>query len=390
MRYYIITIFICCISSLFATAHHASAQELELQRQILSPDILQTQDWQLSRSTAYTWVDSWNPNTRNLYSYRADGQMAENLTQEYSQGLWQDFSNTLYTYDALDRNIQITTYHPDGTDWANYMKFERIYDGELMTSQDRFLWLENSWQQTGTTTYIYEGSQIVTEKYFTLLAGNMTLMLQIHYEHDDEGRLSLIYYQYPSSPQMPRIRIVYSYDNDLVTELLYQEELQADLWADYARYLYSYDANSEISQILTQNYSGTWTDQGRQIYSYLENCSIREIVSQAWEAGSWQNLTKTVDERNSVSISEELAPQLVSNLRLYPNPMREGIWIEEMDKTSSGLRLDIYNLKGQKIKSISPSSTKSFWDARDKRGNIVPPGVYILKQGTRTYRMLKL
>jgi hypothetical protein len=347
-------------------------------------------DWQLNRTTNYNWENTWNPNTRNLYTYRYDGQTDEILTQNYAAPNWQDSGKSVYSYDAQDSNTMITHYLPEGGAWSPSGKTEMTYQDALLLNQDSFLRQNNTWQLSARMTYTYLADRISTLDYYTMTEGALLHTMHQDYEYDEEDRLSVIYLSYIAYPQISDMRMMYSYNTEgYVSELLYQQEQQAGVWMDYNRYIYSYDALGELSQILTQSYTGNWINTARQIYSYPDGYSIREMIYQNWDLGAWANQSKSVDERSTVAISEQLSPTPESSLSLYPNPMSAGLWIEDKSASLSGSGMDIYNLKGQKIRSFTPRSAKTFWDAKDSQGREVPAGIYILKHGERHYRLLK-
>lgn len=393
MRALSILILSCCILSLYAAgpAVISPDPQLALSPDLLNPEILLTRDWQINLSTTFAWANTWNPNFRNLYSYRYDGQMDEMLTQNHSSGSWQDSAKQVYAYDAQARNSTITNYTMEGANWALSGKTEKSWSADLLMIQDSFLRQNNSWQLSGRMSYSYTLDRISAVENYQMVDGSLILTLHNDYEYDDQLRLSTVYIRYIAYPQISDTRMLYSYnDEDMVSEILYQQELQAGLWTDYFRYSYSYEDAGEISQILIQNYGGSWSNFARQLYSYPQAYAIKEMIYQTWDNGSWVNQSKTVDERNPVSNSEELSPSPGSRLSLYPNPLRNGIWIEDKSADAPQHGLEIYNLKGQRIRSFAQGSSKIFWDAKDKLNREVPAGIYILKEGKRTYRLLKL
>lgn len=393
MRALSILILSCCILSLYAAgpAVISPYPQLALSPDLLNPEILLKRDWQVNQTTNYTWENTWNPNTRNLYTYRYDGQTDEIIMQNYAVPNWQDSGKSLYSYDAQDRNTLIMNYIMEGGSWSPSGKTEMTYQDALMLNQDSFTRQNNSWQLSARMTYTYLAERISTLDYYTMTEGSLIHTMHQDYEYDPQDRLSVIYLSYIAYPQISDMRMLYSYDTEgYVSELLYQQEQQAGIWTDTSRYLYSYDAIGELTQILIQSHGSSWTNMARQIYSYPEGYSVREMIYQSWNAGAWANQSKTVDERNPVTNSEELAPSPESRLSLYPNPLRNGIWIEDKNADAPQHGLEIYNLKGQRIRSFAPGSSKIFWDAKDKLNREVPAGIYILKEGKRTYRLLKL
>jgi len=69
-------------------------------------------------------------------------------------------------------------------------------------------------------------------------------------------------------------------------------------------------------------------------------------------------------------------------IKCYPNPFVEEISIDVQNDTATMLTVGIYNMMGQKVKTIYEGVTDTIqlkWDATDEKGNRVIPGVYLCK-----------
>ena len=87
-----------------------------------------------------------------------------------------------------------------------------------------------------------------------------------------------------------------------------------------------------------------------------------------------------------VSITENTVPEInQTHLTAYPNPARNSLSIELKLPGHNEHTLEIFNIRGQKVKSYrakgskSPDSLDYEWDLKDERLNPVARGVYILR-----------
>jgi len=85
-----------------------------------------------------------------------------------------------------------------------------------------------------------------------------------------------------------------------------------------------------------------------------------------------------------VAVSSEVADEVNScsavELQAYPNPVRSGEQLAISSNTKQPLMLDIYNIKGQKMRSLAmDKSGKISWDLLGDDGAAVASGIYILK-----------
>jgi len=99
-------------------------------------------------------------------------------------------------------------------------------------------------------------------------------------------------------------------------------------------------------------------------------------------------------DASPVSVDEHLPPPLVDNAKNFPNPFRESTTISFGLKDASPVQVDIYNLKGQHIRSLmneakTPGNYDVNWDGRDLHGQVVADGVYFFKIQAGTFSSRK-
>ncbi len=105
---------------------------------------------------------------------------------------------------------------------------------------------------------------------------------------------------------------------------------------------------------------------------------------------------KTMEAPKSVNISfnelryseaadrKSLTPPASLSLKAWPNPFRDKVSIAFESPAKTKTSLGIYNIRGQKVRSLSdeilPSGKHLFhWDSKDDRGRIVGSGVYFVR-----------
>ncbi|MCK4357812.1 MAG: C10 family peptidase [Candidatus Cloacimonetes bacterium] len=72
----------------------------------------------------------------------------------------------------------------------------------------------------------------------------------------------------------------------------------------------------------------------------------------------------------------------------YPNPFNQATTIKYALRENSKISIEIYNIRGQKIKTLIDSKMKSgshcvFWDGKDEKGRAVPSGIYFYKMSAK-------
>ena len=78
------------------------------------------------------------------------------------------------------------------------------------------------------------------------------------------------------------------------------------------------------------------------------------------------------------SIEDNVAS--IPSIKAYPNPFRQLVTLKIDNLASAPVNLDIYNLKGQLIRSFTDfGGTNLIWDSKDMQGNTVSNGIYLMR-----------
>lgn len=135
-------------------------------------------------------------------------------------------------------------------------------------------------------------------------------------------------------------------------------------------------------------FSHSWSNPG--------NYGIRFQPKDQWaeqqfhnSLGEWSE--PFLVEITGVSINESLS--LEPLIRIYPNPFSNSVSIfySQEQREEKEVKAEIYNIRGQLIRSLESSSGDLLWDGRDRQSKEVPNGVYILKvDGTTILKVVKM
>ncbi len=94
-----------------------------------------------------------------------------------------------------------------------------------------------------------------------------------------------------------------------------------------------------------------------------------------------------LDETNMVDVEQSMDsafPQKFELLQNYPNPFNSGTTIAFRLHGTMPVKLDVYNLLGQKVKTLIDATLYSgdhttFWDGTTTAGMACPSGIYYCK-----------
>jgi flagellar hook assembly protein FlgD len=85
-------------------------------------------------------------------------------------------------------------------------------------------------------------------------------------------------------------------------------------------------------------------------------------------------------EQASTSDDPSLPNLPTISVSAYPQPFTGSLNLAVKSDDNSPVRVDIYNLKGQKLKSyISPPNLNIVWDGSDEHGKQCSSGIYLIK-----------
>lgn len=133
--------------------------------------------------------------------------------------------------------------------------------------------------------------------------------------------------------------------------------------------------------------SGTeWTSYSG-VDSFLNNESIKDIAADS-NGKIWivSNIGLTVFDYPTSAVEDDTnqTPECNTSIYNYPNPFRTETKIRFTIQENSLVRIEVYNIKGQRVKKLfnatMPKGLNDIeWDGKDDKGKSLPAGVYFCK-----------
>jgi hypothetical protein len=112
----------------------------------------------------------------------------------------------------------------------------------------------------------------------------------------------------------------------------------------------------------------------------------------AWGNGRTQLITKLLPN-GQLPVVDEVQSPMVNEISAYPNPMKDEIKIKIKQGNSipiQGNSIEIFNIKGQLIRSLDLTKGETVWDGKDSRGKHSPKGIYLLRYNSATKQLRKI
>lgn len=140
--------------------------------------------------------------------------------------------------------------------------------------------------------------------------------------------------------------------------------------------------DSQGNEEWNRTFGGSNTEYGRSIKQTLDGGFIVIGWTRSYGAGSDDVWLLRLDSDVSIENNEITTPSyLVQN---YPNPFNPTTTIEFSIQNNSNVELGIYNIKGQKVKTLVNDNFEKgihsiLWNGNDESGDSVSSGVYMYK-----------
>jgi len=147
----------------------------------------------------------------------------------------------------------------------------------------------------------------------------------------------------------------------------------------------------------------SWQQDGENLSNYINegigNASTALLAMDsegclywAWGKNQTQLITKLLPN-GQVPVADEVQSPMVNEISAYPNPMKDEIRIKIKQDNSLPIqsnRIEIFNIKGQLIRSLELTKGETVWDGKDSGGKPSPKGIYLLRSNAETRQLKKI
>ncbi len=163
------------------------------------------------------------------------------------------------------------------------------------------------------------------------------------------------------------------------------------VWASYGFNVNGWH-NIDITQLIQ-----AWIDEDIENYGLLIRAQTGSKFSKFYSKEHSNSTLHPYLEVDyiPVSISDNLIQKAIINLPNYPNPFNPTTIISfSVTQNSDFVKLEIYNVKGQKVKQLVSSQLSAGqhsveWDGKDENNQSVTSGIYFYKLQTNGFSQTK-
>jgi len=331
--------------------------------------------------------DAWQDSLQYSYSYYPDSTTI--VYRRFQNNNWFVDGKLTYVYETDAHDLLLLTIWQEWNNgWKNSYKYSYFYnDQQELVSTVYQEWTNENWLATYLGTYNYDENSNCISELWQYWQDETTLInaYLFSYSYDENDNLiSLLYQNYNESGDLINsYRKNYTYANSLMIEFLYQIWQNND-WQNSYKYTYDYDEYGILINSYYYEWQRVWQENLFSVLVYDENGNLTEEL--------WQYEQGTVN----YNYAHELYSYIETNAEdtnisqistvCFPNPFRTftTISFNISRKDAKNAKMNIYNLKGQKVKQLKImnyelGNNKIIWDGTDNFGRQVNSGIYLYK-----------
>ena len=349
----------------------------------------------MSELYMYDWIDeSWRNYLKAVFHYDEEDNLYILTVYHWDNNNWFYDHKQLLFYDENNNisNIRIELWN---SGWVPYYQFFFEYDennNKTEQLEQEYEMMSGSWTNTVLYTLDYNEDNLVVQ---TLeqnwFDGDWQNNERQSFSYEDTNLIQTLVENWNGENWIISFRYSYSYDeNDNMIERLKENYLNEE-WQNAELLLDSYDENNNLSTELIQYwFIDEWFNLDLNSYTYNQENDISELLYQSWNDESWENDYKWIyfyEDVSSVEPDEFVTHDF--SLSNFPNPFKNStvISFNIPDKQNNRARIEIYNVRGEKIKEFvilsgvegNHSQFSIVWNGTNNSGKKVAAGIYLYR-----------
>ncbi|MFC1552090.1 T9SS type A sorting domain-containing protein [Candidatus Latescibacterota bacterium] len=336
------------------------------------------------------WVD-----TNMAVNTYEDGIWTEIIAQTYANGVWKNTTNGFLTYDEQGNLIEALSLTWTNGEWVDDYRENYTYDGQGNQIEELGqMYVNGEWENYSRTTNTYDSNGNMTESITERWrGGTWETLYQEANTFDEQGNMieSLQGTTYNNTTNIAKC--IYTYDGEgrKIEELRQTWQELSDDFTDSRRTTYTYNEQGGLTEELEQYpKDGEWIDSECTSTTYDEDGRTAESVYTMYMSGEVYNSQRQLYSYDFVTVIAQNSGDTPAEILLtanYPNPFNLSTTIRFALSRTGHTELVIFNVMGQKVRSLLSEEVTSgehaiVWDGCDDRGIPVTTGVFFSRLTT--------
>lgn len=317
-------------------------------------------------SIVYNWDlngNFWDPHWKSYNTYDNRGNLILSVfyMKDYSTSQFLTHEKNTYTYNSSDQLILdiISWWDSNLNNWFDGQKNYYFYNTQGKLIKDSSIIYDqqtSAWDVSSKTIYEYDNNGYLVLLYNYSWSGlNWEYTSKSEYTNNLGGKPITIIYsnwnlQTNNWENNYKTTLTYNLNNGEVAELEgFMWNTSTLVWDKQTKIAYLYNSNNKVSEITYYYWLNSgYVLSGKITYSYDAYGNEIENLFYNWNSGTstWNNSTKTTNFWSLHQVSSVLQPYSSLTFNLYPNPVKDFIYI---DGSSVLTDLKIYSIDGKLV-----------------------------------------
>jgi hypothetical protein len=310
--------------------------------------------------------------------YDTNNNWASNLDQIWTNGVWVNKNQNIYTYDANNNKINKLVQEWSNSAWLYSYQYTYTYDAKNNRTSYLFQrWTNGAWVNSYQHTLSYD----VHNNWIGELSQNWTNgawvnRYQLTNTYDtNNNQIGELDQTWNNGAWVNNSKATYTYDANNNETGYYYQRWSNGVWVDNSKANNTYDANNNLIGRLHQTWTnGTWVDNSKDTYTYDANSFMKSYTNKYWNTTG----TKITSGDSSyyyfhtaTDINDLLAGD--KSMLIYPCPFssQTTIYFTEEQHNST---ITITDVLGKAIKTINFTGKQFVLDKGEMKG-----GVYFVR-----------
>jgi len=314
---------------------------------------------------AHTWNlngNFWDPYWKSYNTFDNRGNLSQTIhfMKDYTTSQFKIHEKNTYMYNSSDQLIMEMFSWWDETlgNWFDGQKTYHFYNSQGKIVKDSSLYYDQStsaWYINTKSVYNYDNNGYLINFYNYSWNANWEYMSKVEYYNNSSGQpITIIYYNWDSGLNNweNNYKTLYSY-NLTTGDILEMEGLiwnsSTSNWDKQTKVTYLYNSNNKLNEITYYLWSNTvYVLSSKLVYSYDTNGNEIESIMLEWNNGTsaWDNNSKSSNFWSLHQISSVIQPIESNGLMLFPNPVKDYIYIDGLNTISE---IKIFSIDGKLV-----------------------------------------
>lgn len=290
--------------------------------------------------------------SRIVYTYNADNQPIEIVTQMNNLGTWVNSTRTQNTFTGGNLTDEVEAVWVD-SEWVNSIRIQSTFTNGNATEEIESSWDGSSWINTYRTQNTFNAGNLTEEIESTWDGTNWLLASRTLYTYNGAGNILEILNQLrdPGNTSWEaNNRSVYTYDTDgMLEEEVYEEwNTASSTWVGLELTTYAY-TGSNASEITTYYWDGSaYVAEEKSLITYNDDDLITQLIFQEYDGSDWENTTRaTFLYPACLSLSTEQFATF--DISLFPNPANDSFKILNLPQGSANINYTVFDAAGRLV-----------------------------------------